>query len=368
MNIARTTLSSKILGQHKDFFSNLAVDAVLRLKGSPNLDAIQITKIPGGRLDESFLDEGFLMNKKIENAKIMIANTPMDTDKIKVFGSRVKVDGVAKVAEIELAEKEKMKDKVDLICSHDINVFINRQLIYNYPEQLFADKGVMAIEHADFDGIERLALVTGGEIVSTFGNPELVKIGRCDLIEQIDIGEETLLKFSGVKLGEACSIVLRGATEQILDEAERSMHDALCVLTSTVKETKTVYGGGCSEMLMANAVMEAAATTPGKGAIAMEAFAKALSELPTAIAENGGFGSAQLVSELRALHKQNKTTMGLDMKEGCVGDMGKLGITESLSVKRQVLVSASEAAEMILRVDDIIKAAPRKRQQDHHPC
>merc|ERR1711935_1270994 len=207
---------------------------------------------------------GMNQPQKIENAKIMIANTPMDTDKIKVFGSRVKVDGVAKVAEIELAEKEKMKEKVEMSCKHDINVFINRQLIYNYPEQLFADKGVMAIEHADFDGIERLALVTGGEIVSTFGNPELVKVGTCDLIEQIDIGEETLLKFSGVKLGEACSIVLRGATEQILDEAERSIHDALCVLTSTVKETKTVYGGGCSEMLMANAVMEAAATTPGK--------------------------------------------------------------------------------------------------------
>merc|ERR1712209_43995 len=249
LNIARTTLSSKILTAHKDFFSNIAVDAVLRLKKSGNLDAIQITKVKGGTLDESFLDEGFLLNKKpgvrqpkrIENAKILIGNTPMDTDKIKVFGSRVRVDGVAKVAELELAEKEKMKEKVEMICKHDINVFINRQLIYNYPEQLFADKGVMAIEHADFDGIERLALVTGGEIVSTFGNPE-----------QVEIGEETLIKFSGVALGEACSIVLRGATEQILDEAERSLHDALCVLTSTVKETKTVYGGGCSEMLMAN--------------------------------------------------------------------------------------------------------------------
>ena len=103
----------------------------------------------------------------------------------------------------------------------------------------------------------------------------------------------------------------RGATEQILDEAERSLHDALCVLTSTVKETKTVYGGGCSEMLMANAVMDAAATTAGKEAIAMEAYAKALTELPTIIAENGGYDAAQLVSELRALHKQNKSTMGL---------------------------------------------------------
>ena len=152
---------------------------------------------------------GVRQPKKIENARILIANTPMDTDKIKVFGSRVKVDAISKVADLELAEKEKMKDKVDLICKHDINVFINRQLIYNYPEQLFADKGVMAIEHADFDGIERLALVTGGEIVSTFGNPELVKIGKCDLIEQVEIGEEILIKFSGVALGEACSIVLR---------------------------------------------------------------------------------------------------------------------------------------------------------------
>merc|ERR1719362_2233996 len=136
MNVARTTLSSKILSQHKDFFANLAVDAVLRLKGSGNLDAIQIIKIQGGRLDESFLDQGFLLNKKpgmhqpqrVENAKILIANTPMDTDKIKVFGSRVKVDNVSKVAEIELAEKEKMKDKVEMICKHDMNVFINRQL------------------------------------------------------------------------------------------------------------------------------------------------------------------------------------------------------------------------------------------------
>merc|ERR1711976_1056190 len=281
------TLSSKILTAHKDYFSKMAVDAVMRLKKSGNLDAIQITKVRGGTLEDSFLDEGFLLNKKpgvrqpkrIENAKILIGNTPMDTDKIKVFGSRVKVDAVSKGADLELAEKQKMKEKVEMICKHDINVFINRQLIYNYPEQLFADKGVMAIEHADFDGIERLALVTGGEIVSTFGHPDKVKMGKCDLIEQVSIGDETLLKFSGVPLGEACSVVLRGATEQIIGEADRSLHDALCVLTSTVKEPRTVFGGGCSEMLMAKAVEELAAKTAGKEAKAMEAFANALRQL-----------------------------------------------------------------------------------------
>ncbi|CAO1390419.1 unnamed protein product [Diamesa hyperborea] len=376
MNIARTTLSSKILSQHKEYFSKLAVDAVLRLKGSGELTAIQLIKKTGGCLEDSFLDEGFLLDKRpgvhqpkrIENANILIANTPMDTDKIKVFGSHIKVDSMAKIADLEMAEKEKMKDKVNRILNHKCNVFINRQLIYNYPEQLFADANVMAIEHADFDGIERLALVTGGEIVSTFDNPELVRMGHCDVIEQIMIGEDTLLRFSGVKMGEACTIVIRGATQQIIGEAERSLHDALCVLNATVKESRIVYGGGCSESLMACAVLKKAAETPGKEAIAMEAFARALLQLPTIIADNAGYDSAQLVSELRAMHTQGSSTMGLNMDLGKVGCMKELGITESFAVKRQVLMSASEAAEMILRVDDIIKCAPRKRVPDRGHC
>lgn len=127
------------------------------------------------------------------------------------------------------------------------------------------------------------------------------------------IGEDTLLKFSGVPLGEACTVVIRGATQQILDEAERSLHDALCVLAATVRESRIVYGGGCSEMVMACAVMSAAAATPGKEAVAMESFARALQQLPTVIADNAGYDSAQLVSELRAAHNSGANTMGLGM-------------------------------------------------------
>jgi T-complex protein 1 subunit beta len=114
----------------------------------------------------------------------------MDTDKVKVFGARVRVDATGKLAELERAEKEKMKAKVEKIKAHGVNCFVNRQLIYNWPEQLFADAGIMSIEHADFDGIERLALVTGGEIASTFDHPDLVKLGYCDLIEEVIIGED----------------------------------------------------------------------------------------------------------------------------------------------------------------------------------
>lgn len=125
------------------------------------------------------------------------------------------------------------------------------------------------------------------------------------------IGEDTLLRFSGVPLGEACTVVIRGATQQIIDEAERSLHDALCVLAATVRESRIVYGGGCSEMIMAHAVMRVAMATEGKEAVAMEAFARALQQLPTVIADNAGYDSAQLINQLRVAHNSDMNTMGL---------------------------------------------------------
>lgn len=370
MNIAMTTLSSKILSQDKEHFANMAVDAVMRLKGSTNLEAIQIIKKPGGSLRDSFLDEGFILDKKIgvgqpkriENAKILVANTAMDTDKVKIYGARVRVDSMAKVAEIEGAEKDKMREKVKKIIGHGINCFVNRQLIYNFPEELFADAGVLAIEHADFDGIERLALVTGGEIASTFDNPESVKLGQCKLIEEIMIGEDKLIHFSGVELGQACTIVLRGASEHVLDEAERSLHDALCVLSQTVNDSRVLLGGGWPEMVMAKEIDDLARKTPGKKSHAIEAFSRALQAIPTIIADNAGLDSAELISKLRAEHHKEDSTAGIDVITGAVGDMAALGISESFKVKQAVLFSAIEAAEGLLRVDEIIRCAPRRRE------
>lgn len=371
IEIAQTTLSSKLLTHEKDKFAALATDAVLRLRGSNDLNHIQVLKMAGGSLRDSYLEEGFLLDKRpgvgqprrIENARILLANTSMDTDKIKIYGSRVKVDSLDKVAEIEGAERDKMKQKVEKILAHECNVFINRQLIYNFPESIFAERGVMAIEHADFDGIERLAAVTGGEVVSTFDHPELVTLGECKVIEEIMIGEEKVLRFGGCKRGEACTIVLRGASSHVLDEAERSLHDALAILVSTVKDSRTICGGGCTEVVMAAAVDRAAEETPGKKALAMAAYARALRQLPAILADNGGYDSAELVSQLRAAHASGKSTFGLDLYQGVIADMKERGVRESFRSKYQALTSASEAAEMILRVDDVIKAAPRRRDE-----
>ena len=354
--IARTTLSSKVLAQDREHFARLACEAVLRLKGSTDLSHIQIIKKAGGKLNDSYLDEGFILDKKIgvnqpkrlENAKILVANTAMDTDKVKIFGARVKVESTGKLAELEKAEREKMRQKVERIKSHGINCFVNRQLIYNWPEQLFTDAGIMSIEHADFDGIERLALVTGGEIASTFDHPDQVKLGSCDLIEEVIIGEDTLIKFSGVAAGQACTIVLRGATEQLLDEAERSLHDALAVLSQTVKEPMVTLGGGCAEMVMAKAVEQAAQNTTGKKQLAVDSFAHALKQLPTILADNAGLDSSDLVTRLRQAINNGLTNSGLDLLTpgGGIADMRELGVLEAYKLKKAVVSSASEAAEV----------------------
>ncbi|KAJ5456332.1 hypothetical protein N7530_011606 [Penicillium desertorum] len=350
--IARTTLSSK---------------------GSTDLSHIQVIKKAGGKLSDSYLDEGFIMDKKVgvnqpkrlENAKILVANTAMDTDKVKIFGARVKVESTGKLAELEKAEREKMRQKVERIKAHGINCFVNRQLIYNWPEQLFTEAGIMSIEHADFDGIERLALVTGGEIASTFEHPDQVKLGGCDLIEEVIIGEDTLIKFSGVAAGQACTIVLRGATEQLLDEAERSLHDALAVLSQTVKDPRVTLGGGSAEMVMSKAVEQAAQNTTGKKQLAVDAFSRALKQLPTILADNAGLDSSDLVTRLRSAINNGMTSSGLDLLTpgGGIADMRELGVVEAYKLKKAVVSSASEAAELLLRVDNIIRAAPRQRNR-----
>ncbi len=213
-----------------------------------------------------------------------------------------------------------------------------------------------------------MTFIVGGQIASTFDNPNGVVLGECEAIEQIMIGEDRLIKFSGVKNGAACSVVLRGGSQQLLEEAERSLHDAFCVLSQTVKEPRTILGGGCAEMLMSRAVDDLVTKTSGKKALAVEGFARALRALPTTLADNGGFDSSDLIAQLRTLHAltpvNTSCTMGLDMYRGKVADVAKLGITESLKLKRQVLMSAAEAAEMIIRVDDIIRCAPRERTRE----
>ena len=297
------------------------MDAVLRIRDSGNLDYIQILRKPGGSLRDSYLEEGFILEKSFgvgqkrvwEHPRVLLANTAMDSDKIKIHSTRVRVDSIAKVAEIEEAEKAKRRAKVAKILTYKPDVFVSRQLIYNYPEQLLTDAGVGSIEHADFEGIERLAAVLGGDIVSTFDSPEGVRLGECERIDEVMIGEDKMIRFSGCKGGAACTLVLRGASSHLLEEAERSLHDALAVLQQTLRHPERTLGGGCAEMVMAEAVEALVPEVRGKRALAVSAFARALRQMPTIIANNAGLDGVELVAELRAAHHAGKKSAGLDM-------------------------------------------------------
>lgn len=165
-------------------------------------------------------------------------------------------------------------------------------------------------------------------------------------------------------IGEASTIVLRGASSHLLDEAERSLHDALCVIVETVRSHKVIYGGGHSEMKMAAEVDNLSKEIKGKETLAIEGFARALRQLPTILSDNAGYDSAELVSNLKNAIHDGSNNAGLNLDEGKIGNMKELGIYECFRVKEQALISACEAAEMIIRVDDIISAAPRQRTRD----
>lgn len=370
LKVAGTTLNSKVLAMEKDYFSEMAVKAIERLRDPTRIDAISIIKIAGGTLSQSELIEGLILKcefgigqpKNITDAQILIANCPMDTDKIKIHGAKIETDSPDQLAAIEKAERDKMIVKCEKIATHKPTIFVNRQLIYNLPEQYFTEHNINSVEHADFAGVERLALVTGGDIVSTFDTPDKVKLGYAKNVETIMIGEDKLLKFSGCTHPGTCTIVLRGATDQILDEADRAMHDALCVIAAMMTEKRTVLGAGCSELLMSEAVDIEAKKTPGKAALAMEGFARALRQIPMILASNAGLDAAEIVTSARAAHTAGQKTFGIDIINRCAGDIASIGVTESFKVKSQVVISASEAAEQILRVDEIVKCAPARQQ------
>jgi len=177
------------------------------------------------------------------------------------------------------------------------------------------------------------------------------------------IGEDKVIKFSGCKENAACTIVLRGASTHVLDEAERSLHDALAVLFQTVtQDTRVVTGGGSTEMAMYGAVMAAAVKAGGKESIAVEAFARGIIQIPTIISENAGFDAQEMVGELKKAHANGLATAGINVMQETVSDMKELGIYESYRSKSSQLCAAAEAAEQVIRVDDIIRNAPRQRE------
>lgn len=363
-NLVKTTLNSKVLANHLDIFVDICIRAV---DMAEDISLIEIIKIEGD-LSESMLVDGVVLNKDIDidiaDPRVLIANTSLDYDKIKIFTTKASVDSVKELEKIEMAEKEKMCSKIDSICSISFDVFVNRQIIYDYPQQLLKNKGIAVIEHADFEGVERLNKVLGGNLLSSFENVKESDIGNCRRVCSFRVKDHRMVRFEGIKKG-ASTIIICGSSKEMLDEAERSVHDALCVIKRCRENPFCVYGGGCIETGIALELSKLALETKTKESEAIECFSRALLSIPKILVDNCGFDGDEAKALLKNDHVYRRISYGVNVENGKTCCMKEKGIIEGFEMKKRVITAACETAQAILKIDGVVTCKPRERSHDH---
>jgi chaperonin GroEL (HSP60 family) len=227
-------------------------------------------------------------------------------------------------------------------------------------QHFMARKQILAVRRVKKSDMEKLAKATGGKIVTNLDDLSTTDLGYAEIVEERKIGEDKMTFIEGCKHPKSVTILVRGGTERIVDEAERSLHDALCVVRDIVEEPKILAGGGAPETEIARVLREYAETLPGREQLAVQKYAEALEIVPETLAENAGLDPIDILSELRALHEKGETWAGVEVHDGKVKNMLEASVLEPLSVKKQIIKSATEAATMILKIDDIIAAGKMK--------
>jgi len=223
-----------------------------------------------------------------------------------------------------------------------------------------ARKGILAVRRAKKSDMEKLAKATGGKVVTNLEDLSKEDLGYAELVEERKIGDDKMVFIEGCRNPRSVAILIRGGTERIVDEAERSLHDALCVVRDVVQEPRVLAGGGAPEMEIARTLKDYAESLPGREQLAVQKFAEAIESVPLTLGENAGLDPIDILSDLRAHHEKGERWAGVDVFEGKVKDMEKLEVYEPLAVKKQVIKSATEAARMILKIDDVIAAGKMK--------
>jgi len=253
-----------------------------------------------------------------------------------------------------------LKAMVEKIVSSGANVVVCQKGIDDMVQHFLVRKGVLAVQRVKESDIKKLAMATGGKSVTNMEGLLKSDIGYAELVEERKIGDDKMTFIEGCKNPRSVAILIRGADKRFLDEAERSVHDALCVVRDVVQVPKIVAGGGAPEMEIARALRGYAETLPGRGQLAVRSFGEAMEMVPLTLGENAGLDPVDLLLELRTRHEKGEKWSGVDVFEGKIKDMRELEVYEPLAVKKQTIKSAAEAATMILRVDDVIASGRMK--------
>jgi chaperonin GroEL (HSP60 family) len=257
-------------------------------------------------------------------------------------------------------EENMLKDMVEKVASKGANVVIAQKGLDDLAQHFLARKQILAVRRVKKSDMEKLAKATGGKVITNLDDISPSDLGYAELVEERKIGDDKMTFIEGCKNPKAVAILIRGGTERIVAEAERSIHDALCVARDIVREPKIVAGGGSPELEVAKVLKEYAETLPGREQLAVMSYAEALESIATTLSENAGLDPIDILSELRARHEKGEVWAGIEVQDGKVKNMDKAGVFEPLAVKKQIIKSATEAATMILKIDDIIASGKMK--------
>jgi thermosome len=370
--VAQTSMTGKGAEKARDYLADLVVKAVKAVaeveddKVTIDTDHIKIEKKEGGGIEDTELIQGVLIDKervhpgmptRVEEAKIALVNSALEVKETEI-DAEIRITDPNQLKAFIDEEEAMLKEMVQKLKDTGANVLICQKGIDDLAQHYLAKEGIFAVRRAKKSDMEKLARATGARIVTNIEDMTPEDLGYAGVVEEVKIGDDEMVYVKECKDPKAVSILVRGGTEHIVDEVERAIEDCLGSVPAALEGRKVVAGGGAPEIEVARALRSYANTVGGREQLAIEAFADAVESIPRALAENAGLDPIDVLVDLRAQHeKKTGAVYGIDVSDGRVKDMFKEGVIEPLRVKQQAVDSASEAAVMILRIDDVIAAS-----------
>jgi T-complex protein 1 subunit eta len=374
---ASTSLSSKLIAQQKEFFSEMVVNAVSLLDDRLPLNMIGIKQVTGGSLEDSqliagvafkktFSYAGFEMQpKKYEKPKIALLNVELEL-KAEKENAEMRIDNVEEYQNVVDAEWNILYEKLEKIVASGAKVVLSKLPIGDVATQYFADRDIFCAGRVVEEDLKRTMKACGGAIQTSVNGLTNNVLGYCDLFEETQIGGERYNFFTGCPQAKTCTFILRGGAQQFIEETERSLHDAIMIVRRTIKNDAIVAGGGAIEMELSKYLRDYSRTIAGKEQLIIGAVAKSLEVIPRQLCDNAGFDSTNILNKLRQLHAQGSIWFGVDITREDVSDNFESFVWEPSTIKHNSITGAIEAATLILSVDETIRN-PRSSAADGPP-
>jgi thermosome len=371
LKIAKTSMQSKLISEDSDMLSKLVVDSILQIvekeaEGNRvDLDNIKVEKKAGGSIRNTQFIKGIVLDKevvhsgmptKIEKAKIALLNSALEIEKTEM-SAEIRISDPTQMQMFLEEENRMLKSMVDKIHEIGANVLICQKGIDDIAQHYLAKLGILSVRRVKESDMTKLAKATGGRISSNIDDMTPKDLGAAELVEQRKVETDKWVFIEGCKNPKAITLLLRGGSQRVVDEVDRSMHDSLMVVKDVIEKPAVVAGGGAPEEFLASHLKEWANKFEGREQLAIKKYAEALEIIPLTIAENAGMDPINTMVTLRAKHSQGKKWTGIDARNTRVADMFSLDIIEPVAVKEQIIKSATEAACMILRIDDVIASS-----------